>query len=619
MSQPLLTVLVLALSLPVVTVRFHLPSASGLGPPQPTAASVPPEGGKGVTFPFSAKAPVVVCLNGYDTARDRLTRMLKAALPKDADTITDRIRAELGRVFEGRMLTAVRRDARLYLVVNDLEELFEDEPAVSVLIPVTNYKDFRDSFLTAGEKKSLEQGMNGVDAIRTTALGDETVAYLVDLKDYVAITTDKATAEGYAGNYTAANSEDLGSELAETFLRADLAVYVNMDAINDRYGDQIRALRGLIEFAVQQANQQGALSVLSQKQVEVLRELLKVILQGVEDCRGIVAAAEFQPGGLYMKAQLRFAGDSVTAKLVASESADPLADLGKLPAGLGNYQALKWSGKLGQLMRGLDQEVITTEDDVRGAQLIEQHRKDLAAADPGAEFTATRPPGVNFSVTAYKDPEKAQRALTKTLKAVAPGGRVNGIVVKTTPRVGDEAESHRGFTFSSVNLNYDFAATVAGVPEEIREATLEQLKGSTPEKAVLWIGTDKRVVVQIQAKDWEAARSLLDKYLDGKLNLAAAAGYKLVREQLPREANYLLVAEIETLLSNVVSNLKMLGDTIPGFPAIGPLKKLNRPEAHFLGFAITFKVDTITLTGYLPAQTIAAGREVLENLFKKIE
>jgi len=619
MSQPLPAVLVLALSFSVVTARFLLPTASGAKWSHATAAPVLPEGGKGVSFPFPAKAPVVVCLNGYDKARERLTRMLTAALPKDADKIIDRIRDELGRVFEGRMLTAVRRDARLFLVVNDLEELFEDEPAVSVLVPVTNYKDFRDSFLTAEEKKSLEQGKNGVDGIRTTALGDETVAYLVDLKDYVAITTDKTTAEGYAGNYAAAGSEDLGSELAETFLKADLAVYVNMDAINDRYGDQIRAFRGLIEFAVQQADQQGALTVLTPKQVEVLKEVLKVILQGVEDCRGIVAAAEFQPGGLYVKAQLRFAGDSATARLVASESADPLAELGKLPAGLGNYQAQKWSGRLGRLVRDLDREVTTTEDDVRGAQLIEQHQKDLAAAGPGAVFTAARPPEVSFSVTAYKEPEKAQRALTKTLKAVAPGGRVNGIVVKTTPRVGDEAESHRGFTFSSVNLNYDFAATVAGMPEEIRDAILEQLRGSTPEKAVLWVGTDKRVVVQIQAKDWEAARSLLDRYLDGKLNLGAVAGYKLVREQLPREANYLLVAEIETLLSSVVSNLKMFGDTIPGFPVIGPLKKLNGPEAHFLGFAITFKVDTITLTGYLPARTIAAGREVLENLFKKVE
>ena len=40
-------------------------AASGL-----SAAPVPPDASKGINFPYPAKAPVVVCLNGYDRARD---------------------------------------------------------------------------------------------------------------------------------------------------------------------------------------------------------------------------------------------------------------------------------------------------------------------------------------------------------------------------------------------------------------------------------------------------------------------------------------------------------------------------------------------------------------------
>ncbi len=590
-----------------------------LAAPVLAAAPVPPEGGKGIVFPYPAKAPVVLCLNGYDKARDRLGKMLTAALPKDAAKLTKALEAELSKLFEGRKLTGLRKDARAFVVVNDIAELFEDTPAVSVLVPVTTYKDFQETFLTKEEQKSIDRGQDGVDALKTSAFGEEMTVYMVDLKEYAAITIAKATADGYAAKYTAGSTETMGTDLAETFLKADVAVYVNMDAINGQYGDQIRAFKGLIDFALQQAQQQGALGVLNKKQIEAVKTMLKTLVQGIEDCHAVVAGAEFRPEGLLLKAQIRFAENTATAKLIATEPPATLMELTKLPAGLGTYQANHFGKTLGGLTRDLAQEFATTEDDARGAELIEQHLKDLAAAGPGADFTALLPPGAAFSLTPYKDAEKAAKAISKAYKAVAAGGRINGIVVKTAPRVGDNAEEYRGFTFSSVNLNHDFEASVAGLPEELREATLDQFKRATPEKAAQWIGTDKKVVVRITAKDWAAAKVLLDRHLDGKATVGASAGFKRVREQLPAEANLLLVAEVESIIANVVSSLKTVGEQLPGFPLLGPLKKLGGGDATYLGLAVTLKDDTATLTAFVPTQAMAAGREVLESLFKKYE
>lgn len=584
-----------------------------------SAAPVPPEGGKGVVFPFPAKAPVVVCLNGYDTARGKFAKMLGAALPKDAPALTKLIDDQLDKLFEGRKLDAVRKNARAFLVLNDLASLAEDVPAVSVLVPVTGYKDFLESFLTKEEQKSLDRGGDGVDVVKTAAFGEEQPAYLVDLKEYAAVTLDRATADAHAVKYTAATADQMGTDLAETFLKSDLAVYVNADAINDQYGDQIRAFKGFVDFALQQAQQQGALDAFNAKQIDAMKVVLKGLVQGVEDCRAVVGGAEFRPEGLYAKLQVRFADGSASAKLIGAEVPAPLSELGKLPGGLGTYTATRFGTPITDVIRGLGQEFSTTDEDARGAELLEQHLKDLAAAGPGAEFAAALPPGAAITVTEYKDADRAAKALAKAFKAVAAGGRINGVVVKTAPRVGDEAEKHRGFTFSSVNLNHDFDASVARLPEPMREAALDAFKRAVPPKMSHWIGSDGKVVVRLTAKDFDTATALLDKYLRGKGGVGEAAGFRRVREQLPAEANLVLVAEIGSAVDALVTALRSAGEAIPGFPRLGPLKKLAGGTPAYVGLAVALKGDTATVTGFVPAASVETARKMLDLLFKKIE
>ncbi|MBA4065930.1 MAG: hypothetical protein C0501_19870 [Isosphaera sp.] len=583
------------------------------------AAPVPADGGKNVPLPFPAKAPVVVVLNGVDTARARLDKLLTAAVPKEAGRVAKLLDDQLGTLFEGRKLTAVRKDARLFLVLNDLTGLTDETPAVSVLVPVTGYKDFLGSFLTRDEAKGVERGRDGVDSVKMTVAGAEATVHLVDLKEYAAVSVDRGTAEGYAGKYAAATAEQFGPDLAETFLRSDLAAYVNLDAINQQFGDEIRGVKGLIDFALQQAQQQGALPGMSKKQLDAMKVMFKGLVQGVEDCRGLVAGAEFRPDGLFLKVQARFADGSETAKTLAAEPPGQLADLARLPAGLGTYTAVRLGKGVGRVVRDLSQELVTTDDDARGAELIEGHLKDVEAAGPGAEFAAALPPDAALTVTAYKDADKAAKALAKAFKAVAAGGRVGGAVLKAAPRVGDEAEKYKGFTFASVNLTYDFDATVAGLPEEARGPTLEILKRTTAEKSAQWIGSDGKVVVRVTAKDWAAAARLLDQYLDEKAGVGSAAGFRAVRSQLPAEANVLLVAEVGSALTGMAAQLKTVAGMIPGFPEIRAPKKPAGGVPTYAGAALTLKGETATLAAYVPAPALATGYRVIESLFKKVE
>ena len=594
-------------------------AAALLATPILAAAPIPPEAGKGVAFPYPAKAPIVVCLNGYDKARDKLNKFLTAAVPKDAPEIRKLMDAALGKIFEGRKLTAVRKDARIFLVVNDLTALVEESPAVSVLVPVTKYKDFEETFLTKDELKTIDRGQEGIAAIKTEAFGEERAAFLVDMKDYVAITLHKATADAYAAKYTAGTTDTMGPQLGETFIKGDIAAYVNMDAINEQFGDQIRAIKGLIDFIMMQAHQQGAFGQMSKKQMETIKTMFKSFIQAVEDCRAVVATGEVQPGGLRVNLQLRFAEKSTTARFLATEKPSMLEDLEKLPAGLGMYQASRMSESLRSSLRDLGQEFLTTEKDDRGASLIEEHLKDLAAAGAGAEFTATAGTAGAIAITEYKQPDKAAKALTKLYKAIAAGGRVGGVVVKTAPHVSDEAEKYRGFTFSQVRVTHDFDATAAELPEQMKEAMIENLKQMTPEKATHWIGSNGKVVVKLSAENFNKAKSMLDKYLDGKEHLGSVAGFKKVREQLPKEANLIVVSEVESAISGMVMGLKGAASAIPGFPRLGILKKVDHPGNAYIGLGISLKGEIATVTGYVPTTSIDVARRMLESLLKPLD
>ena len=317
----------------------------------------------------------------------------------------------------------MRKDARLFFVVNDLGNLFgDDAPPISVLVPVTTYKEFRESFLTREELKTLDQGREGVDAIKTAAFGEEEPAYLVDLKDYVALTPHKPTAESYAAKYTGGTTGQMGPELSSAFLKADLAAFVNMDAINDQFGDQIKGFKGLIDFGIQQAAQQGTLPGLSKKQMDGLKVVLKGAFQGVEDCRAILITAEFRSDGLAVRLQARFTENSPSAKLISMENPDALSGISRLPAGLGVYGGMHFGRTITEAIHDISQDLSTTAEDMQGAKLIEGHTKDLLAAGHQGDVSATSTPSTSITFSSYKDPEKAVKALTKTYKAIAAGG-----------------------------------------------------------------------------------------------------------------------------------------------------------------------------------------------------
>ncbi len=591
---------------------------TALAPEARAAAPAPPDAGKAVTFPFPAKAPVVVQLNGIGTARDRLTAMLKAALPDDIDAINKQVDDGLKQFLTDRKLTAIPKDGRVFVVVNDIAALFENTPAVSLLVPVTSYKEFRETFLTAEERKTFDAGKNGVDDVKFNFFGTDQAVHMVDLKEYVAITPDKTTAEVYAKKYTKATTAALAPEIARTFVASDLAIYVNLDIINEKYGEQIKSVKGLIDFGIQQAQMGGMLPGVNKRQLEAAKTVLQGAFQGVEDCRGMVLGVEFRPDGLNVRLQAQFADDTTTAALLKAENPGALADLAKLPAGLGQYSGYALGKKFGQAVRGLTAEFAPADDDEKGNAALDERLKELFAAGPLADVAGSGAPNVSLTVSKYAEPKKAAAALVGCYQAMTAGGRVQSVVLKDAPKVTADAKKYKEFTFTEVRLAFDFDATVKDLPDGLKESTLAQVKRLVAEKMTAWIGTDGKTVVQVSAKDWDAASGALDRYFDNVKSVGATEGYKLTRKNLPADASILMMLETGNSLTTLLEALRAMEGAIPDFPKIGKIKPLDG-EPTFIGIAVALKSDTATANVFVPVKAITAGRKLLDNLFKSIE
>jgi hypothetical protein len=390
-----------------------------------------------------------------------------------------------------------------------------------------------------------------------------------------------------------------------------------MDVINDLYGEQIRGLRGLIDFAFGQAQMGGMLPGLNKKQVEGIKQFVAGAFQAVEDCRGLVLGAEFRPEGLHARFQARFADDSASGRFVKAEKPTAQAELGRLPRGMQSYTGSQFGPKVTEFMTLMAQNFAAADDDEKGAELVEKLAAELAAAGPQGEYTAGSTPDTSLTVARFKDPARAVAAELKLYQSLASGGRVANVVLKEKPKVAEGARKEGGFVFHEVALAFDFEASVKDLPDNLRETTLAQMKRLVREKTTYWIGTDGKQVLTVMAKDWDAARKLVDGFLGGRAPVEADAGFKLTRKNLPDEANLVSLTETGEMLKAMVDSVKSVADAVPGFPLqLKDLKTVEGPPTY-LGVAITLKAETATADLFVPGTAMTVGWKMLAPLFRQ--
>src|SRR5262249_38252091 len=147
---------------------------------------------------------------------------------------------------EGRELKGLPKDGSIAVAFTEMPQPNEGEPAMAVIVAVTDYKTFRDAILKEDERKNLKADPTA--GYETTSIEGKEF-FFVDRKGYAIITPQKEVAAKFTKKQAGLDGK-LNKETAKRLLESDVAVYVDMAAVNKTFGDKIKAFRPLIEFGI---------------------------------------------------------------------------------------------------------------------------------------------------------------------------------------------------------------------------------------------------------------------------------------------------------------------------------------------------------------------------------
>ncbi|OWK36592.1 hypothetical protein [Fimbriiglobus ruber] len=579
------------------------------GSPAPAAPAPAPAAKPGI--PVSNKALAVVRVSGVGTARDRLTKLIEAAVPDLAGPIKAKIDEAFKNAADGRDLTALTPDAPIYLAANSFENLTGANGEWAVLLPAADYKAFREKLLSADERKSFEKGKNGVDQFDA----DGKTVFLVDLtkSGYVAATMSEDTAEHYAKSHDMLTLAKAGGAVAEAFLQSDVGVYVNLDAINEKYGEQIRQFRQLFHNIVQMGGG-GQFPGVDKSQLDTIKLVYDGLFQAVEDGKGLALGVTFQADGLRVRGEMAFTNGTDTGKLFANEKPTALDELGTLPKGHAVYTAGRFGADLAAVMRGLGKEFAAGADEDKAIAAIAKYSTLYSEAMAGGWIGTSSGTDASLNVLFPKDAKKLAAAELSVLRTLPEGGRYQNVVIKNKPVVKEAAEEYAGFTLARAQIILDFEASVGTVADEnVKKASIESMKRFVNEKTTFWFGTDGKRFVQVVAKDWEAAKKLLDEYTAGKSEVKGEAAFEAARKQLPAAASQVVLAEVGQTIATFGSFAKGIVAAMPGFPGanVPDIKPLKGAAPVYAGVALVLNPGAAGFNVFVPAEAVAIGRKMI--------
>lgn len=556
------------------------------------------------TLPVPADTLALGQLNGLAATRDRLVKFVEVAAPDQLETFKKRYLQAQTDLFEGKDVTVLSGERRVYLALMGLEWLTQGGPKhYALLLPAKDYKTFCQKFLTAEERKSLEHGVGVVDQIQ----GDNGATYLVPLEKsgYVVMTPHKPTAERFAEKFTPLTRTLLGDDTADLLLKSDVATWINFPAILERYKMQYETLKKLVLGALQQ----GAFG-LDERQRQITFWIMKGLLQAIEDCHGFTLGATVETKGITIRSRIDFRPETVLTQELKGERPQRFEQIGKLPAGQATYTASCTSPGLSTFLERLNPEFLPAPNDDKSLLAIEAYQKIVNSV--GGWNTVSSGPTAGVQIATHPEPAKLTAAHRKVLRTLSQDALYQNIPVKEAPTLKEAEQTHAGFTFDRVTIKLDFEqATKTIMDENLRKATIESMKRLLAEKTTYWYGDDGKRFVQVNAPDWESAQKLLTTTLEEKAPIGSDKTFMKVMQALPTDSTRIAVMELNRGLLTLDGYLQSVIGSLPAFPGveIPEAKAAQGVPIAYAGAALTLRRGSIEALLFLPTETVALARK----------
>lgn len=550
----------------------------------------------------SDKSLFVLQINGVQRAQDRLDALLKAAVPDIADRAATTVRETLAELLEGRDLKALRGDGRIVITVSDLDTA-ADKSGITFLFPVATADAFKKGFLTDAERASLKKD----GPLEKLTFEDQDVPfYLAELKDYVAVSADRESAAAYAKGTVTGLGRKASKEISQAFHAGDVSLFVNVSAVQAKFGDQLKRYKALAETLLKGDSVQGV----SKGQMEQIKGLLDAAFQLAEDGSAAVLSVEFRPDGVRLKGLAQFGEKTATATALTKYKLSQFDQLGTLPPGQAVYTASNLNLG-GSAVAGLMAGGFTADDDDAAAkETIAGLLKDLRTADYGLALTAGNMLEVGgLEATVSKDAGRVVAGRLKVLRALTAGGSFSNVPLNGKPEIKANAETVGGFALHAVTVRYDLDKATAELPAEVRDTTKVSMKRGLGGDAVrYWFGTDGKTVLQVTGTDWANAKALVEGYLAGGPGVGKDEAYQFTRKQLPAAASMLAVLDAGRAGHSLMGLVR--DASAPGVPAA----KAPDGKPAYIGAAVVLTAGHGSFELFVPAAAVAQIRKLIEPL-----
>jgi hypothetical protein len=547
-----------------------------------------------------ADSPIVLQVRGLDRTLHRFETMLTNALPEQGPKVKEQIEDQIKKGLQGRQIKGLVPDAPVFFVFTALPDPGEKEPPFAIIAHAADYKTFRDNLLKEDERKGLKTE-GGHET--TTMNGDQ--VYLVHSRDVIVLTPRKAVAEQFTRSGAGLK---LDKELADRLLGADVGLYVDMAAVNKKFGDKIKSARDQLTGMFDRGKEDTAKSPLR----DFLKRTIDAEFQVVFDTRALVSSFDFRPDGVAMEAWADFASDSRTSKFLKDCTRSSLEDLGKLPSGYLRYGAAPMTPEvLKRLRPWLDTLMGTSSSE----KAYEHALNQLADAGPRWWTCAFDTPRRGLQVWHADRPKKLSKAQWEMFQAPP-------FLIKGKPELRRNAESYRGFNLNYAHIQWDFdrmqsafTPPDASLTDTDRQQIREQMKRLMGEGLRVWFGTDGKVCISVLAEDWNQARQQIDRYLDGKDTVDQQAAFRDARSHLPPTAGGIYLVDAAHFAER---NTPSSTPTDTSDRTAKPEKITKAPPIRpsFIGAAIDFHGYRGSFDLWVPGPAIHSFREMFQSARK---
>lgn len=551
-----------------------------------------------------AAAPMVVHLRGLEGSVDRIIAYLKNALPDQADAAGLFIR-NFSEGAGGRDFTGLVKDGPHFAAFLEMpKEGMEGLPKAAMFLATTDSKKFLDGFMKEAEKKALKKEEGGFQSTVVADSGEP--MFILERPGYVILTPIKDVAKQLAQKGVGIDTK-ISDELLEKYLALDLSVYLSMDLLNKDYAEQLKQMKKL---ALEELSNNITAGTIEKGQGEVLTKLLHAGFQAGEDSKGFIAGLEFKPTGIALHAQSELRAGTPSSKALAELKQSKFEDIGRLPAGNMFYFGGELNAGLLNALKGVlyGQGV---DPDSKEGKAIAAAVEALMKTKPTTQVTSSTAPIAGISTWKAEDAAGLYAAQMKVFEALTAGGNFGGMILKEKPTIKANAQKYKNVSFTQIKLVIDlekFSAALGenqGLPEEFRKAMSNGMKKLIGESAEVYLGIDGKQTVQVTAKDWDAAKKLLEAYYEGKGTVRTLAGYGQIRKDLPTSGNLLVLVDVPAYLTVIVELLKPAAQGMlpfplpPKYPAAAPAG-----SAGYLGMALTLGKDRGSADAVISAECV---------------